>query len=416
MAISAKDRAIIRDVAKRIAEIAAHPRQKKTADLWRRLNNLERVRPMIILQDGTLHETSWKTGNLLKCEGEEARGIEHGLRAHVYHWEHLRDDSLWDDIVRCPIAIECTGWGIAQKDDRPDHVFGARHFNCNLADTDEPTLIPDPVVTVDWEETERRHQRLAELYDGIFTIERIGVPGHWYDPLDSFITWRGIEETFLDMIDRPQWLHGWLERMCQNYLSRLDQYEKLNLLTLNNRNQNYGIGPGGLGYTDLLPQKDFDGVHVRTIDQWGHATTQIFSEVSPAMHEEFALKYEKRFLARFGLASYGCCEPLDLKVDLIRKHVPHLRRVSMSPKANVARGAAACRNEVIFSYKPNPTIIGMEAWDRDLARAELRDAFEKTRGCVVEVIMKDLHSCRNQPHRMSEWVDMAMLLAEEFAE
>ena len=413
MNISASDLKIIRDVAKRIAEIAAHPRQKRTADLWRRLNNLERVRPMILLYDGTLHETSWKTANLLQCEGEEARGIEHGLRAEVYHWEHLRDDSVWEPVYHCHIAQEWNGWGMEQKADRPDHVFGARHFHCNIADNDEPSRIPDPVVTVDWETTKRRHQEFSEIFDGILPVQLRGVTGHWYDPLDSFITWRGIEETFLDMVDRPQWLHGWLERMCQNYLSRLDQYEKLNLLALNNGNT--GIGPGGLGWTDLLPQKDFDGEHVRTIDQWGHATTQIFSEVSPAMHEEFALRYEKRFLARFGLAGYGCCEPLDLKVDLIRKHVPHLRRISMSPKANVERGAAACRDEVIFSYKPNPTIIGMEGWDRDLARAELRDAFEKTRGCVIEVIMKDLHSCRNQPHRMSEWVDMAMLLAEEFA-
>jgi hypothetical protein len=203
-----------------------------------------------------------------------------------------------------------------------------------------------------------------------------------------------------------------MDHLTQWNLSRLDQYEKLNALSLNNGNN--GVGPGGLGFTDELPQPDFDGTHVRTMDQWGHATTQIFSEVSPAMHDEFALTYEKRFLARFGLAGYGCCEPLDMKLDIV-KTIPRLRRVSMSPWVDPARGAEGLGSDIIFSYKPNPAVIGMETWDVDLARSWLRDVFEKTRGCVVEVLMKDLHTCRKEPKRMWEWVDMAMQLAEEYA-
>jgi len=214
------------------------------------------------------------------------------------------------------------------------------------------------------------------------------------------------------MIDRPEWIHSWMERMTQWHLIQLDQYEKLGVLSLNNGNN--GVGSGGLGFTDELPQKDFDGTHVRTIDQWGHATTQIFSEVSPAMHEEFALKYERQFLARFGLNNYGCCEPLDKKINIIRS-IPNLRRISMSPWVDPERGAQELKKDYIFSYKPNPAIIGMETWNVDLARKILKDALDKSRGCVVEVIMKDLHNCRKEPWRMWEWVKMAKQLAEEYA-
>jgi hypothetical protein len=200
--------------------------------------------------------------------------------------------------------------------------------------------------------------------------------------------------------------------MTQWHLSRLDQYEQLGALSLNNGN--VGVGPGGLGYTDELPSDGFDAARVRAIDQWAHATTQIFAEVSPAMHDEFALTYEKRFLSRFGLAGYGCCEPLDRKLDIV-KTLPNLRRVSMSPWVDAARGAEGLGDEYVFSYKPNPAVIGMESWDVELARAQLRDALEESRGCVVEVLMKDLHECRRQPQRMWEWVDMAMRLAEEYA-
>ncbi len=45
----------------------------------------------------------------------------------------------------------------------------------------------------------------------------------------------------------------------------------------------------------------------------------------------------------------------------------------------------------------------------------MRDAFEKTKGCVVEVIMKDLHTVRGEVNRMWEWVDMARELSQEYA-
>ena len=44
---------------------------------------------------------------------------------------------------------------------------------------------------------------------------------------------------------------------------------------------------------------------------WGCSNAQIFSEVSPKMHWEFALEHDLRWLRRWGLNYYGCCEPLD---------------------------------------------------------------------------------------------------------
>lgn len=411
MALSEKDRTILRDLAKQLAEIGSLPVQQEKAELWRRLNRLERVRPMVLLQNGTWHETGGEIA--VETEDEFARGQEWGLKATLYHWEHMRDDHVYEAKLYSPIVIGCTGWGVDVNATRPDHVFGAARYNTVIEDDADPSVIPRPTVTVDWEETERQYQRLSELYDGVLAVEKRGVAGLWFAVMDQFIQWRGLERTFADMVDRPEWVHAWMDRMTQWHLSQLDQYEKLNVLALNNGN--HGVGPGGLGFTDELPQPDFDGTHVRAIDQWSHATTQIFADVSPAMHEEFSLKYESQFLSRFGLASYGCCEPLDKKVALIKSCIPNLRRLSMSPWVDVARGAEAIGDSLIFSYKPNPNILGLETWDVNAARDLLRDAFEKTRGCVVEVLMKDLHTCNNEPRRMWEWVDMAIQLAEEYA-
>ena len=269
-----------------------------------------------------------------------------------------------------------------------------------------------PPVTLDVEETDETYHKHCELYDGILRVEKRGKYGFWFAIFDQFIQWRGLHQAFLDMVERPKWLHRVLDRMTEGMLSQLDAFEKQGALSLNNGN--VGVGSGGLAFTDELPQPDFDGAHVRAKDLWGHATTQIFADVSPAMHEEFALHYEKRYLERFGLANYGCCEPLHRKVHVIKEHIPNLRRLSMSPWVDVEVGALALGSDCIFSYKPNPAALAAEIWDEEAVRAGLRDVLEKTDGCVVE-IMKDLHTCRNEPHRMWDWTRIATEVAEEFA-
>jgi len=408
--IPEKDKAIVRDLARQLAEIAALPIQEEKRDLWRRLNRLERVRPPIFIQNDTWGEI--KDEIKLEAEDEFARKQEWALRVKLYEWEHMRDDHVYEAKVYSPIVVRDTGLGVQGDETVPEHSFGARHYNCVIEDDADPSMITMPTVTVDWEETEKAYERLSDLYDGILTVEKRGVAGHWFTIMDQFIMWRDIDNTFADLVDRPQWVHAWMERLTEWYLSRLEQYEELGALSLNNGNN--GIGSGGFGFSDQLPQPDFDGERVRAVDQWGHATTQIFSLVSPAMHDEFALTYERRFLERFGLNSYGCCEPLDTKMDIVRT-IPKLRRVSMSPWVDVARGAEAMGSDYVFSYRPNPAILGGETWDLEFTRNQLRDVLEKTRDCIVEVVMIALYTCRGEPRRMWEWVDMAMEMSEEYA-
>ena len=53
-------------------------------------------------------------------------------------------------------------------------------------------------------------------------------------------------------------------------------------------------------------------------------------------------------------------------------------------------------------------------WQPDVVRKGLRDFCRKTRGCVVDIILKDTHTCCSEPHRMWEWVRIAKEVAEEF--
>lgn len=409
MAVSPNDRAVLRRLGARIAEAAALPVQRRTADLWRRLNRLEPVRPLV-----WINEICWdEMGDelTLHCRDGFCRNVEQQLRRILYQWDHLPADMVVDGAVYCPLVVHDSGFGIEGKCVVPDHEFGARDYVPVIAGEADIERIRMPEVRVDREATERNRDRLEAIFDGILPVVVEGPRGFWFAPWDVLIQYWGIQELMLDMVDRPELVEQGIERMVRAHLSRLEQYEAQGALALNNNNVR--VGSGGLGFSDELPGPDHDGARVRPIDLWGTATAQIFSEVSPAMHERFALRYERLWLERFGLNCYGCCEPLHRKMDMLAS-IPRLRRISFSPRADVEEAAAAAEDRYVYSHKPNPAILAAETWSVEAARDDLRSALDRTRGCRVEVIMKDVSTVRRQPERLWQWAAMARGLSEEY--
>jgi hypothetical protein len=129
------------------------------------------------------------------------------------------------------------------------------------------------------------------------------------------------------------------------------------------------------------------------------------------MFAEFVFPYQLPILERFGLNCYGCCEPLDKRWHVVER-IPHLRRVSMSPWADWAKMAEVLGDRYIFSLKPSPTDLAMDSFDEERIRVGLREVLGTTRGCRVEVIMKDNHTIRYDPRRVVRWVKIAREEAE----
>ncbi len=419
MTATARDKQVIRDLARKVAEIAGLPVHGEKRDMWIRLNRLDRVRPLIHVQ--AIDRSIWAElipDDELQTGDDFCREQEMALRRKIYCWENFPDDRVVDDIVICSIVIRgdsrSTGSGMRVDMRRPEMKFGAGFFKPTIEkESDIENIQTEHDVWIDWEETERNYERLCDLYDGTLRVEKLGPCFFWLSVMDKFMVWRGIQQMYMDLVERPGWIHEALERITVGHLNSLEQIEKLNVLSPGNGNRS--LGSGGYAWTDQLPQPDFDGEHVRLKDLWARCATQIFTEgISPEMHDEFAVQYEKRLLERFGLSTYGCCEPLHKKMHVVRK-IKNLRRVSMSPWVDVAEASAKVGKDYVYTHKPNPAIISMESWHPDLARAELRDAFEKTRENILEVNLQDIHTVRNEPHRLTEWNEIAMQLAEEYA-
>jgi hypothetical protein len=211
------------------------------------------------------------------------------------------------------------------------------------------------------------------------------------------------------MYDNPEWLHSVMAFLRDGTMRELDVLEREGVLSLNNENDY--VGSGGLGYSRELPASDFDG-KVRACDMWGFAESQELTAVGPAMFEEFALRYQMPLLSRFGLNCYGCCEPLDAKYEAIKK-VPNLRRVSVSPFADLQRAAEALQSDYIFSWKPHPADLAARSFDEDCVRSMVGHALEAARGCVLEMILKDTHTCNSEPERFDLWNRVVREVIEE---
>ena len=399
-----------------MAEIADLPVQKQTAEMWRRLNGLERLRPMVWINEIPWHEMNL-TGELsLQTSDPFCREVEEKLRQTIYLWEHLRVDMVVESKFYSPLVIHDTGFGIKEKVDfirqDPNSSIVSRQYYPQIREEKDLEQIKPPMVTHDEAASERNYQTLLYLFGDILTIEKCGIVHRWFAPWDALVSWWGVQQAVLDLVLRPELVHLAMARLIEAHLSRLEQWEELNLLSLTEGN--YRVGSGALGYTYELPQSDFDPQHVRPCDQWGCATAQIFSDVSPEMHQEFALRYETRWLERFGLNYYGCCEPLHHKIDILET-IPNLRKISVSPWSDVDRAVDKIGTKFVFSYKPNPAVLAADAWNPDQARKKLVEVFEKTQGCVVEVIMKDISTVCYQPQRLWEWARIAMELVDKYS-
>ena len=412
------DREILRRLAGELAGFVQLPIHQEKARLWTRLNDLQSVRPMVWINEIPWHEMDVDGELELDCTDPWARAQEENLRRTLYQWKHLPADMILDDYLACPLVIHNTGFGIEEDVDivrtaEKSEIY-SRHFHVQIAEEKDLSKIKLPVVTHDEAATEENYRKMCDVYDGVMEVRKEGIKHVWYTPWDNLVRWWGIQEAMIDLVDRPELVNEGVARCAASMHSGLDQMEKLNLLSFGANNTR--VGSGGYGYASELQAPQSGANYVKAMNNWGCSNAQIFSEVSPEMHWEFALRHDIPWLERWGLNYYGCCEPLDSKIDILRR-IPRLRKISMNYLINMDRAVKNVGRHYVFSYKPHPGFMAGDRWRPEAVRHEITELLEKAQscGCHVEIIMKDISTVRNQPQRLWEWEHIAMELVEGFA-
>ncbi len=399
-----KDRLYLRDLARRVAEIAADPIQAERRKLWYAQNVLKPIKPLVFCSP----EGSWVElvpESTLRLQEQPMRGWEYDLRMRIYTWEHFGDDQVIDAVLDVSHVSENSGWGVTAPQTRTsDTARGSYIWDPPVKELSDLDKLRYPEVTVDWEATQKRLELAQELFGDILQVR---LRSSWWWSLGLMNPWatlRGLEQLMVDMVDNPEWMHRAMRFLSDGQLHFLDNLQEQGLLSLNNGNQY--VGSGTWGWTDELPVAGYRRDHVRTQDMWGFTEGQEITAVSPAMHWEFAMQYEVPIHKRFGLTYYGCCEPLEKKFEYV-KRLPNLRAVSVSPWCDIRIAAEALQDAYIYSWKPHPAHLAAVHFDSDYVRAYIREMLEVTRGCVVMMSLKDTHTCNQQPWRFDEWTRVA---------
>lgn len=411
MPFTTEDRAVIRELAGHVAEIAALPIQQETIALWKRLNTLKPIRPMVSIDQVCWNEMDVEGELALKTQDPFCRHFETRLRRTLYSWKHMRADMVVEPHIEVYKAIRNTGFGLGVVEERvatdPRNDVVSHHYNDQLRTDADLEKIRFPEISHDERATAEVEEKAHELFDGILEVRMQGACPV-YAPFDIIVCWKGAEPLLYDMADRPEFVHRIVQRVTDGQLRMLDQLEEQGLL---------GSRMGWIhctgAYTDELPGPGFDPARPRARDLWTFGMSQIFSTVSPAMHEEFELPYLTPWFSRFGIAYYGCCEPLDKKLPMIRK-LPHVRKVSMSPWVDQEYGAGQIGRDFVFSRKPNPALLAVDSWSPEAVERHLKETLDACarHGCPCELIMKDISTVRYQPQRLWEWAEIARRLVE----
>ncbi len=398
------DRKMLRDLAKRVAYIAALPVQAERRELWRQHNSLKTQRPMILV----FPEGAWQEllpDSALRCEDPQARKMEWRLRNRIYYHEHFQDDTVIEGEWVVNKVIHNSGWGMEGQRIYSDAARGAWRFDPVIKEPADLEKLTFPHITYDEAATQRNLEEAQDLFGDILDVKLKGVAHISYHLMNEYTALRGLEEVMMDMITQPQMLHDAMAFMTEGHARVLQQYIDLNLLSLNN-DATYQSS-GGNGYTYELPKPGFDPARVRPCDMWASAEAQELALVSPQMHAEFSLPYEKRLLEPFGLTGYGCCEDLNRKLDDVFT-IPNIRRISISPFADVEISAEQLRGDYIFSWKPQPAhLVG--DFDEAMVRRYIRHTIDVAlaNDCVLEMVLKDTHTCEHHPERFDRWLKTA---------
>ena len=209
---SPNDLRTVRDLAKRYMEIANDPIQDERRDLWRKLNSLERTRPLVYT---LLGGPVWKETPEVQptCEDRFLAAHEAGLRQRIFH-ASVGDDSVHEPWlkIRASLVAPPGPWGHAYEYIHSEEEGGAWQFDPVIKECADFDKLVRPRHEIDEEATARRKERLEDAVGDILPVCVSRVPvwdNSWHaDIITDLTRLRGLGQLMWDLVENPEWLHS----------------------------------------------------------------------------------------------------------------------------------------------------------------------------------------------------------------
>ena len=228
-----QDYQILRELGKRVAEIAALPVQQEKKALWTANNDLHPVRPMVYIDQLPWHELNQTAEMQLRCTDPFLREVEHTLRALLYRWNHFPCDNVVENRVDIPKTVHGLNYGIhileeIRRTDAENDIVSHKYEDQLTDECGLNALKPDQ-ITVDEALDARRLAQCSEIFDGILPVRLSGVQIHaglW----DRIAQMRPAESILWDIADRPEFIEQIVQKFVDLTNAAVDQCEALGLL------------------------------------------------------------------------------------------------------------------------------------------------------------------------------------------
>ena len=384
------------------------PVQEEKRALWLALNRCAMQKPMVLIDQMPWNELMEPS---LACTVQDAywRGVEWWLRSQTYKWEHLPVDMVLTPYVQLPRPLSDTGYGLRYEREtlnEHDRSVDAQRYTDTLSTDEEVALIRPAVVTLDRDAEQAIMETAARVFEGIAPFRMVGLSMHlgiW----DWIAQARSVTNCYLDLMDRPEFVHSIMEALTDAVFTTIDRYNAVGGFDTTST-----LCHCSHTFTDDLPVGDASG-RGTSQQAWAFGMAQLFSSVSPAVTEEFEVAYMKRIFAKFGAVYYGCCDRLDDRLDSIVT-LPNVRKISCSPWSNREAFAANLPHRYVMSNKPSPAFLATPTFDEQAVRDDLRRTINAAaaHGVSLELILKDISTVNDDPARLWRWAEIA---AEETA-
>ena len=404
------DIAVLRDLAQQYMDIARKDVQAQRREMWRAHNSLEGTSTPIIVAAGAAWEEI--IGAQIVCEDPFLQSFERRFRDAIFT-DTVADDTIVEPWITVTAAYRTVGagaWGAYPTRTAPPVTGGAWKDDPPIKRLADFEKLVAPHHLIDEDATARNLTRMQEAVGDIVPVNLDRAPLYrvWNADLSTDLAYlRGLDQVMLDMVDNPGWLHEVLSFMRDGVLQVHAEAEAAGDWHLADHcNQ-------AMPYCRELADPRANSESVTRDKLWGYLAAQELTLVSPKMHWEFMLQYQIPILEKFGLSAYGCCEDLTQKIDILRQ-IPNLRRIAVTPTANVARCAEQIGRDYVISWRPNPAEMICCGFDRELVTRIVREAMAACQGLVVDITLKDVQTTLGRPELLREWVKVVRGVTEQF--
>ena len=413
MLINKADKTIIRELAKQVRDLAALDINRERIKRIKDMHSLKPGRPPVWIDEIPWHEMDIDNELSLRCQSKDGQQMETRLRRILYRWKHIQADMVVEDTYYVEKSYTESDIGIDVREqttatNAANNII-SHHYEDQLDSEDKLDALKLPVIRTEPETDMTNLEMANDVLDGILPVKLRGY-AIYYAPWDLITRLRGIENCFMDMISNPDLIHKTIKKFTEIYTSRFNQMQEQGLLEFNIPAL-HCTPP----YTNELPAPDYDGGKVRFKDVWFRGMAQLFSSASPQMQDEFDLQYMRPMMEKCGLSYYGCCEPLDRFIPWLKK-IPNMRKIGVSPWANVRSSAEQIGGSYVLARKPNPANVAR--FDKTAVVNEIKETVEAALAnkCPYEFVIKDISTVNFRPQNLIDWSDTVQETLDQYYE